>query len=66
VLDTGNQVGIGNDRQSLQSFAQVPRTYFAGSTGAVNRLRQSDFFRFVFFHVYFFIIKNPEGQRLRN
>ena len=47
MLHADDQVRIGNERQILQRFLQVPRTYLAGSPGSVDRFRQPHLSLFV-------------------
>ena len=45
---SGQQTGIGDERQIAQNFGQVTRTDLTGSTCALNCFRQTD--RLFFFH----------------
>jgi hypothetical protein len=51
VLDTGNQVRIGYERQAAQGTVQVPRTNFTGSPGTVDGFGKAD--RFFGVHMIF-------------
>jgi hypothetical protein len=42
MFHADNQIRIRDEGQILQRFLQVTRTYFAGSTGAVNGLGEAD------------------------
>jgi hypothetical protein len=43
MFHTHNQIGMGGQGQVLQCFIKVSRTDFTGSTGPVNRFRQTDY-----------------------
>ena len=44
MLDAGDQVGVGYERQTAQCLIQVPRTYFTGSSGANHGLGEAKIF----------------------
>ena len=47
---SGQQTGIGDERQIAQNFGQVTRTDLTGSTRALNCFRQTD--TLFFFHLF--------------
>jgi hypothetical protein len=59
MLDSGNEIGIGNKGQIAECFIQVSRTDLAGSPRTTNFFRKANLLFFFHEHSVLFCFDNP-------